>query len=151
MESKKVIIGIYKITSPSNRIYIGESLDVNKRLLHYSALKNCKSQTKLYRSFIKHGVKNHVFEIIEECEIENLYCRERYWQDHYDVLNGGLNCRLSNCEDVKGVMSYETRQKLSNAQKQLRIEGKGNPPPPPMIGSNNPMFNKNTQRKQLQK
>lgn len=41
-----VKIGIYKIKSPSNRIYIGQSWDIDKRLNYYKRLL-CKSQIKL--------------------------------------------------------------------------------------------------------
>lgn len=31
-------IGIYKITSPSNKVYIGQSRNIDKRLLKYKRL-----------------------------------------------------------------------------------------------------------------
>lgn len=108
--------GIYKITSPSGRVYIGESYSLKKRFYNYKSL-NTEKQPKLHRSFLKYGVKNHTFEIIEECEIEELKCRERYWQDFYDVLNGGLNCLLTECGELKMVLSEETKVKISEAQK----------------------------------
>jgi len=89
------ICGIYKITSPTGRVYIGQSVSVKRRFSEYKSSKNRKgSQPILYRSFKKHGVENHTFEILEECNVEELNCKERYWQDFYDVLNGGLNCLL---------------------------------------------------------
>jgi hypothetical protein len=45
-------IGIYKITSPSAKIYIGSSKNIYFRFLRYKALSN-KTQTKLYNSFIQ--------------------------------------------------------------------------------------------------
>lgn len=110
------LCGIYKITSPNGRIYIGQSVDINHRFMGYLRLyvKN-KGQTKLHRSFEKHGVKNHTFEIIEECLEEDLNCRERYWQDYYNVLNGGLNCRLTKDNDKSGKVSQETLLKMSIA------------------------------------
>ena len=59
------MIGIYKITSPSGRIYIGQSWDVNKRFKTYKNLQ-CKGQTLLYKSLSKYGVENHIFEMIHE-------------------------------------------------------------------------------------
>lgn len=47
--------------------------------------------------------------------------------------------------------SEETKKKLSNAQKQLRLEGKGNPPPPAMKGENNPMFGKTHTKESVEK
>lgn len=115
------MIGIYKIKSPTNRIYIGQSLDIEKRFSQYNRIKNCKSQIKLHRSFLKHGVESHVFEIIEECNIELLNERERFWQDYYDVLNGGLNCVLTNTKDRKKILSKETKLKISTSNKGKKI------------------------------
>jgi group I intron endonuclease len=110
------ICGIYKITSPSGRIYIGESVNINKRKRDYSSL-NCKIQPKLYNSLRKYGWESHNFEVIEVCKFDELLCRERYWQDFYDVLNGGLNCELTNCGDKKRVLSLESRNKISISKK----------------------------------
>jgi group I intron endonuclease len=64
-------IGIYKITNPKNKIYVGQSLNVFDRWETYKRL-NCKGQTKLYNSLKKYGFENHKFEILEECPIEFL-------------------------------------------------------------------------------
>lgn len=106
------MIGIYKIISPSGKIYIGQSINIESRWEKYSFL-NCESQVRLYNSFKKYGWKNHKFEIIEECSIEDLNCRERYWQDFYNVLNGGLNCVLQECGVKRRIFSEETKNKLS--------------------------------------
>lgn len=111
------MIGIYKITSPKNRIYIGQSCNIEKRFKQYLQLSNCKYQPKLYRSFLKHNINNHNFEIIEECEINQLNIRERFWQDYYNVLNGGLNCLLTNIINQSGKISDYTRLKMSNSAK----------------------------------
>ena len=58
------MIGIYKIITPSNQIYIGQSWDIEKRFNQYKIL-NCKNQIRIYRSFVKYGVENHKFEIIK--------------------------------------------------------------------------------------
>ena len=77
--SKEKICGIYKIKSPSGRVYIGQSKDiVYERFKRYKKLR-CKGQPILYRSLLKYGVENHTFEIIEECSVEDLDCRERYF------------------------------------------------------------------------
>ena len=58
------MIGIYKITSPSGKIYVGQSWNIEKRFFRYKSLA-CKAQCKLYASFKKYGVKNHIFEYVE--------------------------------------------------------------------------------------
>ena len=108
------MIGIYKITSPSNRIYIGQSIDIEVRFKKYK--NNCRTQKLVKHSFEKYGINNHIFEVIEECDISKLNERERYWQDFYDVLNGGLNCRLTETTDKSGKLSEETKRKVSEAK-----------------------------------
>lgn len=108
------MIGIYKITNPSGKIYIGQSVDIKRRFIDYKkSLK--KQQIRLYNSIKKYGYENHIFEVVEECNIELLNKRERYWQDYYNVLsNNGLNCRLTKTDDKSGRLSNETIQKLKN-------------------------------------
>lgn len=109
--------GIYKITSPSGKVYIGQSVDIKFRFNSYKKLKRCSKQTKLFASFQKHGTDNHIFEIIEECIESELNKKERYWQEYYDVLNKdkGLNLRLQKLEGKSGKLSKEVVDKIRNA------------------------------------
>lgn len=109
-----MICGIYKITSPTGRIYIGQSRDIKKRWRGYLR-KDCKYQIKLNHSFEKYGVEAHIFEIVEECEFEMLNIRERYWQEIFDCLENGLNCLLTKTEDKPSVCAKETRERMSRA------------------------------------
>jgi len=110
----KKTCGIYKITSPSGRVYIGQSRNIEHRFRRYKRLhKSNSTQVRLTRSFKKYGVDNHTLEIIEECEFNQLNIRERFWQDHYDVLKGGLNCILTKTNVLPRIMSEETRLKRS--------------------------------------
>src|SRR5690349_17773883 len=117
-----MVTGIYKITSPSGRIYIGQSVDIRYRFYKYNCL-SCKKQTRLYNSFLKYEVINHIFEIIEKCEENNLNIRERYWQDFYNVLdnNKGLNCRLTKTDDRSGKLSEETCKKIGISRKGMKL------------------------------
>lgn len=110
------MIGIYKITSPSGRIYVGQSIDILTRWSSYIRWEGACLQPKLKRSFKKYGVDNHKFEVIEECVLDLLNERERYWQDYYNVLEDGLNCILTKTKTRSGKMSKETRLKMSKAQ-----------------------------------
>jgi group I intron endonuclease len=107
------MIGIYKITSPSNKVYIGQSVNIERRFLDYKkSLK--KQQIKLFNSIKKYGYENHIFEVIEECSIELLNERERYWQEYYNCVEDGLNCRYTKTDDKSGSLSKETINKLKN-------------------------------------
>ncbi len=112
----KKICGIYKIVSPTNKIYIGSSNDVQNRVSSYKNLK-CKNQRRLYHSLQKYGWDNHLFEIIEECSIENLLDRELYYGTLFNVLNKkcGLNCRLPKYGEGYRYMSEETKRKISDS------------------------------------
>lgn len=107
--------GIYKITSPSGKIYIGQSLDIKRRFNEYKLLNNVNKQPKLYNSLNKYGSINHFYEILEECSEPDLNNKERYYQDLYDSTNSkiGLNCRLTKSNDKSGKLSEEHKKKLS--------------------------------------
>ena len=74
---------IYKITSSKNRVYIGQTINFKVRFSQYQRL-DCKNQKKLYNSLLKYGVEKHKFEIICECDINELNDKERYYQDLYN-------------------------------------------------------------------
>lgn len=114
------MIGIYKITNPIGKIYIGQSICIEDRFNSYKKGNNLKNQIKLSRSFIKYSIESHKFEIVEECELDKLNDRERFWQDFYNVIEKGLNCKLTSSNDRSGKLSDETC-KLIKAKRKLQI------------------------------
>lgn len=158
------MIGIYKITSPSGKIYIGQSIDIDKRWKHYKKhICSTREQPKLHNSFKKYGIKNHVFELVEECVLELLNERERYWQKFYDVLSeNGLNCGYVKTDTQKYVHSEETKKKISKKMSQVRQKDKGVPRDKKTIkkmksnhanyiGKNNPNYGKKCSKKAIHK
>lgn len=112
------MIGIYKITSPSGKVYIGQSVNIKKRFHHYSNMNNCENQIRLFRSFKKYGTKNHLFEVVEECNVSELNEKERYYQEMHNAIGeNGLNCKLTNTKYKKGIVSDEIKAKISNKNK----------------------------------
>ena len=111
-----MITGIYKITSPSNKIYVGQSINIERRFKEYQIYKASISiGSKLFKSFQKYGVENHRFEIIEECTLEQLNEQEIYWGHRFNTLGkNGLNLRLGN---AKGICSEETKKKIGKGNK----------------------------------
>ena len=108
--------GIYKITSPNGRIYIGQAINIERRFKEYKNIKKSKLQIKLNRSFNKYGIENHIFEIAEQCNKKELNNRERHYQDFYNVISKkGLNCVLTKSDDRSGKLSEETKLKISLA------------------------------------
>lgn len=107
------MIGIYKITSPSNKIYVGQSTDLKKREENYKNLR-CKGQRKLYNSIKKYGWKNHKFEIIELQEDLNILNeKERSYYDLYSEKCEMLNIIIPGKEGNRK-HSEETKLLISN-------------------------------------
>lgn len=106
------MIGIYKITNPIGQIYVGGSTDIKNRLKYYKSV-SCKGQTKLYASILKFGLDNHIIEILEECEKENLNNREYYFGSFFNVLGvNGLNNILPKGDNGEIGICDETREKM---------------------------------------
>ena len=111
------IIGIYKITSPSGKIYIGQSKNIRQRKKFYSFY-NCKNQIKLFNSLKKYSFEKHIFEVVEECLLEQLNERETYWKQYYlDQFSGDwknlLFCELYDLGG--GPLSEKTKEKISKS------------------------------------
>lgn len=112
------ICGIYKIVSPTNRIYVGQSNDIRRRILTYYEPKGGQSQVRLKASFNKYGIDLHTFTLLEECEESLLNVRERYWQEHYNVLSKkGLNCKMTTTLDKSGTLSKKTKKLIGSRTK----------------------------------
>lgn len=115
------MVGIYKITSPSGKIYIGQSWNIVKRKKDH---RNSKRGTHLANSIKKYGFDSHGFEVVHELPedvdqsvldvYEQLYI-DSYRDSGFTLLNlkeGGSN----------GKMSDELRRKMSIAKQGM---GKG--------------------------
>lgn len=118
-------------------IYIGSTTNVKLRFNYYRRLK-CKQQIKLYRSFIKYGVFNHIFIIIDECP-DNLKLKvERVYGIVFNVLDrSNLNLKIPGKDKFYKSFSDETRAKMSatrtgkslsdETKKRMSISKKGEP------------------------
>jgi group I intron endonuclease len=114
------MIGIYKITSPNGKIYIGQSINIEQRWSKDYKTLRCKTQPKLYNSLKKYSPENHKFEILEEYSIEHLLERETYWKTFYKVLEiPSLCCRT---DGKFGNLSQETKNKISEGMLNANIK-----------------------------
>jgi group I intron endonuclease len=86
------MVTIYKIVSPSNKIYIGQTINLQRRIKEYKR-KTCKSQCLLCNSLLKYGLDNHTIEIVEVTDIDQADNREIYWIKQFNSYNSeqGLN------------------------------------------------------------
>lgn len=111
---QKTIGFIYKITSPTGKIYIGQTIDIKTRKCKYQNA-NCKNQTRLYNSIKKYGWENHSFEILEEIKIENLSEKEIYYIKYFDSFKKGLNCTIGGEGNSGRKLTKETREKMKKS------------------------------------
>jgi group I intron endonuclease len=87
-------IGIYRITSLiDNKIYIGQARDIRDRLITHikCGLGIDTPNNKLYSAMLELGVENFTFEIVEECDVNLLNDREKYWIEYYQSRSWGYN------------------------------------------------------------
>lgn len=106
--------GIYRVTSPSGKVYIGQSVCIEER---YSRYKNhsCSHQRKLHASILKYGFDLHIFDILHICSKEEL----NFWEKLYITLFAstgeyGLNIRTGGHEPK---VTEESRKRMSDAHK----------------------------------
>lgn len=115
------MIGVYKITNPNNQIYIGSSKDIQRRFNQYKYLRE-NEQHKVRNSIIKYGYENHKFEVIEECKIEDVLIKERYYCLLYNVLDRvNLNLKIPKNGENSKCYSKEVLEKMSKIHKGKKL------------------------------
>lgn len=94
---KKARTGIYKITNIKNNMcYIGQAKDIASRWNQH-----CKrgvgadtpTKNKIYPAMLEYGIENFTFEIIEDCELEKLGEREKFWQEYFKAKEYGYSIK----------------------------------------------------------
>jgi len=119
--------GIYKIKSPSNKIYIGQSRDIDNRFRYYRCGYS-KSQPKVYNSIKKHGIDRHEF--IKIMTLQTCCTQQEldYWEQFFIDLYRNSGFEMMNLREAghHGKMSDETRKKQSVA-KSGKYTGENNP------------------------
>lgn len=125
---------IYKITSPTDNVYIGQTSNYRKRMNAYRSL-NCKDQPAVYNSLKKYGFEKHSIEIIESnipemclniTETAYIMIYNSYLNGLNSTPFGGSNRGWKMSEKQKehlrklrtgSKLSQETRDKISEANK----------------------------------
>ena len=89
------MVGIYKITSPTEKIYIGQSWDLVNRKSQYKG-GYCKTNSPIKSSINKYGWDNHSFEQVHELPQDvtqdvldsyEIFYWERYRDCGFNMLN----------------------------------------------------------------
>lgn len=114
------MIGIYKITSPNNRIYIGQSKNIEKRRMYYTPGR-CKNQKLINNSLKKYGYKNHKFEVMyilpEDVEQNILDNFEIFYYQQYKS-SGVKMLNLKECGNGGGKHTESTKLIIGKKSKE---------------------------------
>lgn len=113
--------GIYKIeNTDNNSIYIGSSINVNKRTAHHFMMlkANKHKNRKMQASFNIHGENKFAFSLLEYVERDKLIEREEWWYNYYKSIN---YCFYNTGEFLRNpmlgvIMSLESRLKMTSAR-----------------------------------
>lgn len=119
LQKNVIKTGIYKISNSINdKIYIGSSKNLKERkLTHFYMLRDNIHCNKILQHFVnKYGLDTLNFEVIEECNIENLISRE---QHYLDILNPQFNiCKKADRPEPQKIYDLEFWQKVANLYNQ---------------------------------
>jgi group I intron endonuclease len=119
-------VAIYQMTSPTGKVYIGQSRDVTNRKSRYKTLE-CKSQKKLFASLSKYGFESHDFKILQYLPTDinqdclnqlEIFCIQQFKEANVELLNikeGGSN----------GLPKPESIEKLRQSMKGRNPWNKG--------------------------
>lgn len=133
---REKICGIYKVTNNINgKIYIGQSVNIYARWNHH---KSCCLNSKcheynspFYRALRKYGYENFTFEILEQCDVNELDAKEieyiqRYNSFIYSSNSNGYNNSIGGNQGSRFRIKSED-EKLKISQNREYKTGKEHP------------------------
>ena len=108
--------GVYKITFPNNKNYIGISNNIYRRMLEHNT--DFRNNLPIEYAIKKYG-KITEFDIIEEISPENrdlMREREKYWIEHYNSYKKEFGYNISKGGDGADLGSNNSQAKLTEEQ-----------------------------------
>ena len=76
--------GIYKITNPYGQAYIGQSVDIRRRLVTYMLKhQTIRNQPKIWDSLNRYGTTKHQYDILERCDCAELDVKEAEYKQQF--------------------------------------------------------------------
>jgi len=117
--------GIYKIINDvDGKMYIGSSITLGKRLKHheYRLLSNAHHNNYLQNSVNKYGIDKFRFEIIEECNEDNLVDRENYHIKLNKANDSTFGFNLATVNEFRR-NCYNNEVKVKNSKLGLKLNG----------------------------
>lgn len=109
---------VYKVINKINgKIYIGKANDPENRWKKHQYIAKYKKKEYgfyyFHAAIIKYGKENFLFEIIEECDSEELALnREIYWVNHYKSNNREIGYNLTNGGEGVSGRRYTEEEKI---------------------------------------
>lgn len=120
------ISGVYLLINIlNNKVYVGSSLNINKRIKrHFNELrKNIHYNLHLQNAFNKYGESSFKSEIIEKNILEeNIIIKEQFYINKYDSHN--FECGYNICEFAYTTLGYKHSE---DTKKKMSFERKNNP------------------------
>ena len=85
------MIGIYKITEIDNpnNFYVGYSNNIKRRFREHRYKTYKQSHIPFDDEIKKKGIHSFTYEVLEECSVEQLLEKERYWTDKLEATKSG--------------------------------------------------------------
>jgi hypothetical protein len=121
------MIKIYKIWSPKgDKIYVGSTGKqylCSRKADHWSKYRmytQGKKKCASYEMFDEYGLDNCVMQLIEECELDVRYDRERYWIEKLCAIN--IKKKPRQTKEEKDMYKHEWRLKLKESNPELYHE-----------------------------
>lgn len=117
--SQNIYSGVYKIVFPNNKIYIGISNNIYRRMLQHNS--DFRNDLPIEKAIKKYG-KISEFDILEEINPENrsfMRQREKYWIAKYKSNIKEFGYNISNGGDGADAGSKNHQAKLTEQQFQL--------------------------------
>lgn len=116
---KNQISGIYKITFPNNKVYIGRSNNIYRRMLEHN--NDFRNKLPIEYAIMKYGkiTEFDILELIEPEKVELSRQREIYWIKYYDSTNKEKGYNISKGGDGAGLGSYNNQAKFTEEQIQI--------------------------------
>jgi group I intron endonuclease len=124
---------IYKLTSPSNKIYIGRTVDFNSRMMSHNSSANRGKKRPIYDAIRKYGWESFNKEIIAEVNGDEIaYKTELFYINLFDSVNSGYNLSVETShggdnwkerKETPEFHTFKTKMKILN-NSSTRMHGK---------------------------
>lgn len=120
------MIGIYKWTNLiNNKVYIGQSVNITARKAEHIKLSRDENYTtNIAKALRKYGVENFNFEVVEECGVEELNTKEKFWIEHYDSLNKEKGYNMLEVGEIPSSIGSNNPMAIVNEEIVLEIRNK---------------------------